>query len=60
MYYICTGEFGQVFKGIWTHMNADGNNNSEVVAVKTIKSTVDHGKHLKENFLWICIFNCIV
>ena len=51
MYYICTGEFGQVFKGVWTHMNADGNNNAEVAAVKAIKSTVDYGKHLRENFL---------
>lgn len=36
------GEFGQVFKGIWAHMSADGNKVSEAVAVKTIKSTVDY------------------
>ena len=41
------GEFGQVFKGIWAHMIADGNKVSEVVAVKTIKSTVDYNtKHI--------------
>lgn len=34
------GEFGRVFKGVWTHQSrVDGKEISEEVAVKTIKST---------------------
>ena len=33
------GEFGCVYKGIWTQTNLDKEKASEVVAVKTIKST---------------------
>ena len=33
------GEFGEVFKGKWVHKNPDGNTVSQVVAIKTIKST---------------------
>jgi len=32
------GEFGLVFKGVWTHEAADGNEMSTEVAIKTIKS----------------------
>jgi len=32
------GEFGLVFKGVWTHESADGNKISTEVAIKTIKS----------------------
>ena len=35
------GEFGCVFKGIWTQTTADEVKTSEVVAVKTIKSSID-------------------
>ena len=33
------GEFGQVYKGKWLHENPDGEPLSQVVAIKTIKST---------------------
>ena len=33
------GEFGQVYKGTWVHKTTDGNAVSQVVAIKTIKST---------------------
>ena len=41
-YEIYIGEFGRVFKGIWTHQSHtdDGREISEEVAVKTIKSMI--------------------
>ena len=36
LYYL--GEFGRVYKGIWTHTTVEKEKISDVVAVKTIKS----------------------
>ena len=36
---MCIGEFGKVYKGTWVHKTDNGDTISQVVAVKTIKST---------------------
>ena len=41
-YEFCIGEFGRVYKGLWTHRSSvDGQEIIEEVAVKTIKSMYD-------------------
>ena len=36
---VCVGEFGKVYKGTWQHKTDRGDTVSQVVAVKTIKSS---------------------
>ena len=38
MSYTCLGEFGKVYKGTWQHKTDNGDTESKVVAIKTIKS----------------------
>ena len=37
LYIMCIGEFGKVYKGTWVHKSSNGDEVSQIVAVKTIK-----------------------
>ena len=49
MYYVL-GAFGCIYKGIWTYMTVDNNEESKIVALKTIKSKLMFGMLLKTIF----------